>query len=253
MAFGEYLGFVFNPLLSLGAFWALLIVSFIVSLIVTLIYKFFSNQDEMKRLKGEMKEEQKRMKEMKSEPEKMLEMQKKVMSKNMEYMKHSFKPMLITFIPVILIFAWLQAALAFEAINVGDEFNVDVIFNEGVDGNLSATIKDEGIKIIGEDTKEISQINNFKFKAVEKGEYFIDFEYDDRVCSRKVIVDEVKYAGQVEKCKKVEEIKGMRINYSGLKPLGEFSIFGWHPGWLGLYIILSLVFSLTLRKVLKLH
>jgi uncharacterized membrane protein (DUF106 family) len=36
-------------------------------------------------------------------------------------------------------------------------------------------------------------------------------------------------------------------------PLGAFSLLGWHPGWLGTYIILSLIISLLLRKVMKVY
>ena len=42
---------IFDPLLSLGPFWALLVISLIVSTLITLIYKWVTDQDLMKRLK----------------------------------------------------------------------------------------------------------------------------------------------------------------------------------------------------------
>ena len=42
---------IFNPLLELGNFWALMIISFIVALIMTLIYKWATDQVKMKDLK----------------------------------------------------------------------------------------------------------------------------------------------------------------------------------------------------------
>ncbi|MFC1801814.1 EMC3/TMCO1 family protein, partial [Nanoarchaeota archaeon] len=120
MAFLEgVLNPVLDPLLNLGPFWAILIISLVISLLITLIYKLVTNQKKMKELKTEMKESQKKMKELKDQPEKVMAMQKAAMKKNLEYMKHSFKPTLITFIPIILIFGWLQGSLAFEPIMPG--------------------------------------------------------------------------------------------------------------------------------------
>ncbi|MBI4447344.1 DUF106 domain-containing protein [Candidatus Woesearchaeota archaeon] len=94
--------------MNLGEPYGLIIISFILTLIVTLAYKFFTDQKLMKELKEEMKALQKEVKELKDHPEKMMEAQKKAMEKNMKYLMHSMKPTLITFIPIILIFGWLR-------------------------------------------------------------------------------------------------------------------------------------------------
>ena len=50
------------------------------------------------------------------------------------------------------------------------------------------------------------------------------------------------------------DIKKIEIGYNKLKPLGQkFSLFGWQPGWLGIYIILSIISSMALRKVLNIY
>ncbi len=87
-------------------------VSFLVTLFITLAYKYFTNQDEMKRLRKELKELQGAVKENKDDNTKVLELQKEAMQKNAEYMKHSFKPMLVTFLPLIIVFGWLRGAYA---------------------------------------------------------------------------------------------------------------------------------------------
>ncbi len=83
-------------------------ISFLIALAISLVYKYMSNQSEMKRLKGELKELQKSIKENKGKPEKLTEIQKQLAEKNITYMKHSFKPMLFTFVPAILILVWLK-------------------------------------------------------------------------------------------------------------------------------------------------
>ena len=91
-----------NPLISL------LIISFILTLITTLSYKYLTNQKMMKESKDEMKILQNEMKELKNNPNRMMEKQKMMMEKNMKIMMHSFRPLLFTFIPFLLIFIWLR-------------------------------------------------------------------------------------------------------------------------------------------------
>lgn len=241
---------VLNPLLRLGVFWTVFIVSFLVSLLVTVIYKFVTNQEEMKRLKSELKEYQKQVKESKESPEKIMELQKKAMGVNMQYMKQSFKPTLITFIPIILIFGWLNAHLAFVPLMPGDEFTIRALFDEGAQGKVLVNVPEE-IEIIGDNIKDVNDAK-FQFKGKKEGSYFIDIEHEGKIYSKEaVITRRQEYAEQIKTFN--GPVRSIAIEYKKVKPLGEFSLFGWKPGWLGLYIIFSLVFSMGLRKLMKLH
>ena len=79
------------------------------TLLITLSYKFLTNQEVMKSLKQEIKDFQQQMKEHKDDSQKVMEIQKLSLEKNMKYMMHSFKPTLFTFVPLIIIFTWLRA------------------------------------------------------------------------------------------------------------------------------------------------
>ncbi len=85
-------------------------ISFFITLIITVAYKYFTDQNLMKSLKEDTKRLQSDMKNHKDNPTKMMEIQKEAMEKNMKYMMHSFKPTLITLIPLLIIFAWLRNA-----------------------------------------------------------------------------------------------------------------------------------------------
>ena len=61
MVFENILNPIFFPLLSLPTLWAVIILSFLISLIITIIYKYTTDQNLMKQLKEEMKEFQKEM------------------------------------------------------------------------------------------------------------------------------------------------------------------------------------------------
>ena len=91
-------------------FFTLIFLSFLLTLFVTLVYKWMTNQEMMKTLRDDLKKYQEEMKILSGEPEKMMNVQKKALEANMKYMMHSFKPMLITFIPLIIVFGWLRTS-----------------------------------------------------------------------------------------------------------------------------------------------
>ena len=86
----------------------MLTISFLITLCITLAYKFITNQQLVKILREEIKQIQKDMKEHKDNAEKFAEFNKRAMTKNLELMKHSMKPTLFTFIPMLLILSWLS-------------------------------------------------------------------------------------------------------------------------------------------------
>ena len=109
MVLENFFDWLFKPIMGMGSGTAVIIISLILTLIINIFYKLFTDQELMKSLKAELKELQKEMKTLKDDPEKFMKVQKKAMEKNLSYMKHSMKPTLITFIPLILIFGWLKS------------------------------------------------------------------------------------------------------------------------------------------------
>ncbi|HKZ49750.1 MAG TPA: EMC3/TMCO1 family protein [Candidatus Nanoarchaeia archaeon] len=73
----------------------------------TLVYKFATDQALVKAIREEVKKIQVEMKENKGNPQKLAELQNKVMPLNLKLMSQSFRPMLITIVPFIILFALL--------------------------------------------------------------------------------------------------------------------------------------------------
>ena len=86
---------------------SLLVSTFVITFGLTLVYKFFSDQKEIKSSKDKIKELQERMKAEK-DAEKVMVLQKEMLEVNMIHLRHSMKPLLITFIPLLLVFWWLK-------------------------------------------------------------------------------------------------------------------------------------------------
>ena len=249
MAFESILNPIFGPLLNLPPFWAVLIIAFVIALLITLVYKWMTDQHLMKSLKEEIKAFQQQMKEFKHDPKKVMDIQKRAMQTNMKYMMHSMKPTLITFLPIILIFGWLHANLAFMPIMPGQEFLVGAEFQSGVSGDVKLVVP-ENIELLTAASQEIKEGKaEWKLKG-ESGGYILEYQYDNRVYSKELLITS-KQAYE-EPVKKINDdiIKAIETKHEKTVPL---QIFGWKIGWLGTYIIFSIIFSMGLRKILKLH
>lgn len=248
MAYYDFLNIIFFPLLKLPTLWAVIILSFIVSLITILVTKYMTDQSLMKKLRDELKEHQNKIKELKKDPVKAMEMQKKAMEVNMKYMSHSLKPTLITFIPIILIFGWASSAFAYEHIRPQQEFSITVFTDKGAEGNITLNAPDE-IKIIGGKTKKIGDGKaNWSLNGRE-GEHVLEFIYNGEKQQKNVLVtNENRYMEPVKETSGM--INQIKINYHEKKLL---NLFGWKLGWLGTYIIFSIAFTMALRKLLKVY
>ena len=87
---------------------SLIIISTLITLVMTIVTKYVTNQTRMKELKDIQKACNIRLKENRNDPKVISEVNKQLMECSLELMKHSFKPMFYTFIPIIVIFWWIK-------------------------------------------------------------------------------------------------------------------------------------------------
>ena len=123
----SFLDPVFGWTLSLPLFLAILVLALIVTMISNLIYKYTTDQKEMKRLKTEIEEYRKKIKDARDNPKKMLKLNDEAMRVNMQYMTKSLKPMLFTFIPIILIFTWMAGAFGSNTVEAGTPVTIHAL------------------------------------------------------------------------------------------------------------------------------
>lgn len=249
MAYYDFLNIVFFPLLELPPLLAVLSLSLIVSAIIILVTKYMTDQALMKRLKEELKEHQKRIKELRNEPAKAMEAQKKAMELNMNYMKHSLKPTLITFIPIILIFGWMSSTFAYEGIRPQQEFSVSVFFDKNVNGEAALIAPDE-VQITGDKLKKIENgMAEWTLKG-DEGEHTLEIAYGNEKQQHSILINNGnKYMNPTKKTD--GSIKLIQTNHKKLVilPIGYKDWFG----WLGTYIWSSILFTMILRKIMKVY
>lgn len=92
------------------------IMSFIATIFITIINYFLTDRKRMKEIREKQKMLREEMKKYKDNPQKMMDINKQIMEDMPEQLRHSFKPMLVTIIPLLILFKWLSAAFAASAI-----------------------------------------------------------------------------------------------------------------------------------------
>jgi len=239
---------IFSPLLNLPTLWSVILLSFIISLVITLVYKYTTDQNLMKQLKEEMKASQKQVKELRSHPEEAMKAQKKAMRTNMKYMMQSMKSTLYSFIPIILIFGWMNANLAFVPILPGQEFETSINFEKNIGGQAEISVP-EGINVIGGIKKEIKDGRVTWFLDGKRGEYLLEYIVDGKKYNKEVIITENEYKEPIKR------IKDGTVNTIEVKHDKNilFNLFGWKIGWLITYIIFAIIFSIVIRKIIKVY
>ena len=95
-----------NPKISIVA------LAFLVSIAITLINYFMVDREKMKQIRQKQKQLREEMKKFKDNPEKMMEINKQMLEDMPEQLKMSFKPMVITLVPLLILFAWLKSTFA---------------------------------------------------------------------------------------------------------------------------------------------
>lgn len=244
---------ILNPLLNYPKFWLVLGMSLILSLFTILIYKYATNQKEMKRLKDEIKESQKKAKECRNDTTKLLEINKKAMQSNMEYMRHSMMAMLLTFLPIILIFGWMNSNLAYDPIKPGQEFTITANFDKASVGTAEISVP-EDLTLKDDKTKEIthtdkSGIAQWKL-AGKEGKYLVEIKYENKPYTAELLITNgVLYSEPAIKIKN-SLLKEIIIGNQKAKVL---NLFGWELGWFWTYVLTSIGFSLGLRKLFKVY
>ena len=87
---------------------AIIILSFIATLFVTIISHFVTDKELMRGIKEKQKKLREEMKLHKDNPQKMMEINKQMMEDFPHQMKQSLKISAVTLIPMLLLFSWLR-------------------------------------------------------------------------------------------------------------------------------------------------
>ncbi len=109
MAFlGSFFDSVFGWSVMMDPLFGIVFIAFILTFLITLAYKYFTDQDLLKSVRERSKALQKELKGLRDQPDKFKKKQSEVMELQMKLLPQTLKPMIITFIPIIIVFNWLR-------------------------------------------------------------------------------------------------------------------------------------------------
>jgi uncharacterized membrane protein (DUF106 family) len=253
--FQTFIDAIFNPVLgwifALPPIFAILLLATVLALISTLLQKYLTDQAKMRRLKDDTKKYQEQMKKLRDDPEKLMKVQQKVMPIQMELMKESFKPLLVSLIPFLLVFFWLSNHFAFHPVEPGQPFTVSATFEEGVTGTAMLTSPTLAVQDTEQSVKEREDEGYAKWAVSgPAGEHKLTLSFAGANITRDVLVTSNRLY-ETPQMPRRGTVTSFNVENEKLVPLGEFNMFGWHPGWIFYYIIFSIPLSLLLKKWLK--
>ena len=93
---------------------SIIVFAALISLFISIVNYFILDKEKMHEIKKKQKTLQQQIKEHQKagNTEKVMELNKEMMSHVGETFKHSFKPMIITFIPIIIFFGFIRSSFA---------------------------------------------------------------------------------------------------------------------------------------------
>ncbi|MBT3408106.1 DUF106 domain-containing protein [Candidatus Woesearchaeota archaeon] len=229
---------LFNYNLSVG----MAIVALIATLFSTVVYKYTTDQLLLKRIKRETKELQEKSKSFKDNQEKLMQINKEIMSKSFEQMKITFKSSMYTMLPLLIVFIYLAGNFTYEPIKPNEQFELNIYSNnKSIEYQLPKKIKLIEVNNIEEDK---NYITNLKLISNNTGLVIIPIENTKH---RILISDKIEYEDPIQEISNSKITKIETVH----KELTFINLFGWEIGYLGTYIIFSIIFSIILRKLLN--
>ena len=238
--------FIFRPFLSLPIFWAILGVSLVLALLVVLVYKYTTNQEHLRELQTQLKQHQKELRENK-DPSRLAELQKKTTDTSLQQLRMTMKPTLITMLPLLLIFGWFSSHFAYAPLLPNQEFNLSI--EQYVNNTNEVTITaPSALEVSTKKSGATPETSRFELRGPE-GDYSLQIHAGNKTYEKRVLITTqnsyspptaIIHDGTVEKM------------YTSQQEQIVMNLFGWKIGWIGSYIIFSLIFNTLLRKMFKL-
>ena len=242
MSFFDILDPVLGPLLNMNPTTAILLVSGLTSLIITVLYKYMTDQELIKSIKNDQKKMRKEMQKYKDDPKKVMAMNSKMMSQSLGLMKQTLRPSLVTMIPILLVFGWLHANFAYYPIGPGEEFSVEAHIT-AANATLDILPSDRITFLTNQTIATTNDRATWNLMG-EEGTYTMrittpngDVE-QDLIIGTKYADPDVRHRGDIRRVTISNE--RLRVN-----------VLGFSMGWIWAYILFSILGSIIFRKLFR--
>lgn len=232
-------------------FFIILAASIVLSFIVTLIYKYTTNQKEMKRIKDQMKEYQKEMKLHRNDQKKMMEINQDMMKINTQYMTKSMRSSFFTIVPAMVIFYLLMGVVAFMPVTPGSTFTMTANLNNNYNASSLNLQLPAGFALLN--TTINRQTIDYEIMAPNTtGNYTMTLKYGNDTYPKPVAVTHQDFREKATSKYSHGALKQAKINYNQ-RSIVQLPFWPHRLNWLWTYLILAVIFGSLTRRILKVH
>lgn len=260
---GKIFEIFFLPFIKLGPWPAMISVALLTGLFMLFIFKHTSNQAGIRQVKNRIKAHLLELRLFKDSLGVSMKAQGQIVLANFKYMGYSLKPLLVMFIPLILILIQLNFWFAYDSLQSGQTALLKVKFEDDVslmetpvEISASEGVIFETPPLRMEDDNEI----DWRIRAQQKGVHDIVFSISGQEFTKIISVD-LKKLSRISPLKtkksfwkellypaespfpRPSPIQSIEITY----PSRNMNLFGWQIHWLIVYFALSIIFGFSLK------
>jgi len=264
---GTFLDLIAMPFRNAEPFWGFMAICMVVTTIVVIIFKYLTNQKEIKVVKDRIKLHFMEIRIYKDDLREVLKAQKEILKNNFWYVIYNIQGAIPIGIVFLLALSQINLRYGYTPILPGETFDVKVIYAKDADRKPEPKlILPEGVESVtpalhlgGED--EVS----WQLRASEAGNYKIGFTACDQEYTKEIIIGKISspfgpqilrsgfLAALLNSAEPAIPEKALLESIEiGYQPKHFKCIFfGWNMHWLLVLPILTISFGLVMRKILK--
>jgi hypothetical protein len=254
------------PFKGFDPMWSMLVISAFTGVLMLVIYKYCSNQAEIKKVKDRIKAHFLAIILYKDSFGVLVRSVKDIIWANFRYMGLNVLPLLFMIVPVGLLLIQMNFWYGYKSLEPGERFLVKATLVKHVNLEKAqvSLIVPEGLEIQSPPLRipTISEVS-WLLAARQKGNYDIKVCIDDREVTKKVVVsdnmerlallrhasgfwDSLLYPGETA-IPSASLISSVQVCYGP----SLMNIFGHEIHWIIVYLVLSIFFGLALKGVFK--
>jgi hypothetical protein len=257
---------ILTPLNALSFSWGIVISSLVTGLFMLVIFRWTSNQQQIRRIKDMIKALILEIRLYKDSPRIIMRAFSAILIKNLLYLRYAVTPLLFVFIPVSVILIQLHFRYDYRPVSVGETVLVKIFLKNGQTAlaqDVSLTASD-GL-IVETAPLHIPQNSemDWRLKVTQQGYHTLTFSCGDFKATKSLsAVQNFKpvaprridarlssvYFNPIEQpLTRESPFSAIEINY----PHRINRLWGLNVNWLAAFFVLSLIFALALKGPLK--
>lgn len=265
--FGKIFEIIFIPFRSMSPWAGMIIISFLTALLMLFVFRFTSNQKEIRNVKDKIKAHLLEIRLFKDSLRISLKAQGNILRYNLKYISYSAKPLLVMIIPLVLILIQLNLWFGYSSLDPGQKaiLKAELDANQSLLNTQFVIETPPGLEIESpplriEEKNEV----NWRLRATEPGIHELELMVNGQRVIKKVAVaqkdlskisplkirrnfiDELFNPGEAPIPGNMP-VKTIKIEY----PDQLLNLFGWRIHWIIVYFALSIIFGFSFKGIFK--